>query len=452
MPLTPEDVRNKQFTTVRLREGYDEDEVDAFLDEVEGELTRLLRENEDLRAKLAAATRAAAQNQQNMRKEQDQHQRPGLPVPAAISSPAEGARSRACRSRCSRSSTRQQQQMGHPGPPQLPSGQPQLPGAPAAPGRPGTMGMDSSPSGGQLQPASAARPDAAAGPDAAGPGPMQQGPGQMQPAQMQQPGQMQPQHMGGLQQMQQQPHFPQQQQQSSRQRQRRPRSWRSPSRRPTRRSPRRGPRPTRSSVRRAAVPRVWSGTPVPRPTPWSGTRRRSTASRWAPRWSPPARHAGAQGRGPARLRARVPDAPEVLPGDPAASAGVAGGRLARPARASPPPPRCPPSSMSRALALAALDDPGRRLLDGRPGGDGSRPSAASRASAATAAASPRWVVRPSAVSQSFGGNSFNAGGAQQHQSVGGHGSRWLPPWTQPMAAVPSAAAAAAGPASRCAAS
>ena len=57
MPLTPEDVRNKQFTTVRLREGYDEDEVDAFLDEVEAELTRLLRENEDLRAKLAAATR-----------------------------------------------------------------------------------------------------------------------------------------------------------------------------------------------------------------------------------------------------------------------------------------------------------------------------------------------------------------------------------------------------------
>lgn len=64
MPLTPEDVHNKQFTTVRLREGYDEEEVDAFLDEVEGELTRLLRENEELRAKLAAATRAAAQAQQ----------------------------------------------------------------------------------------------------------------------------------------------------------------------------------------------------------------------------------------------------------------------------------------------------------------------------------------------------------------------------------------------------
>ncbi len=63
MPLTPEDVRNKQFTTVRLREGYDEDEVDAFLDEVEAELTSLLRENEELRAKLAAATRAAQQAQ-----------------------------------------------------------------------------------------------------------------------------------------------------------------------------------------------------------------------------------------------------------------------------------------------------------------------------------------------------------------------------------------------------
>ncbi|KIX74071.1 cell division protein DivIVA, partial [Streptomyces sp. MBRL 10] len=81
MPLTPEDVRNKQFTTVRLREGYDEDEVDAFLDEVESELTRLLRENEDLRAKLAAATRAAAQNQQQqgMRKPEPQDQRAPAP-------------------------------------------------------------------------------------------------------------------------------------------------------------------------------------------------------------------------------------------------------------------------------------------------------------------------------------------------------------------------------------
>src|ERR1051325_9775442 len=97
MPLTPEDVRNKQFTTVRLREGYDEDEVDAFLDEVEAELTRLLRENEDLRAKLAAATRAAAQNKQNRPNPRGapggpQAQKEGMrgrgpPVPAGIWAP-----------------------------------------------------------------------------------------------------------------------------------------------------------------------------------------------------------------------------------------------------------------------------------------------------------------------------------------------------------------------------
>jgi DivIVA domain-containing protein len=54
MPLTPEDVSNKRFTPVRLREGYDMGEVDQFLDEVEAELSRLTRENEDLRSKLAA--------------------------------------------------------------------------------------------------------------------------------------------------------------------------------------------------------------------------------------------------------------------------------------------------------------------------------------------------------------------------------------------------------------
>jgi DivIVA domain-containing protein len=55
MPLTPEDVSNKRFTPVRLREGYDMGEVDQFLDEVEAELARLTRENDDLRSKLAAA-------------------------------------------------------------------------------------------------------------------------------------------------------------------------------------------------------------------------------------------------------------------------------------------------------------------------------------------------------------------------------------------------------------
>ena len=55
MPLTPEDVSNKRFTTVRLREGYDMTEVDQFLDEVEAELARMTREADELRAKLHTA-------------------------------------------------------------------------------------------------------------------------------------------------------------------------------------------------------------------------------------------------------------------------------------------------------------------------------------------------------------------------------------------------------------
>ncbi|MQW76457.1 DivIVA domain-containing protein [Nocardioides sp. dk4132] len=59
MPLTPEDVSNKRFTPVRLREGYDMGEVDQFLDEVEAELARLTKENDDLRAKLASVQSGA---------------------------------------------------------------------------------------------------------------------------------------------------------------------------------------------------------------------------------------------------------------------------------------------------------------------------------------------------------------------------------------------------------
>ena len=35
MALTPEDVRNKQFSTAKRKSGYEMDEVDAFLDEIE---------------------------------------------------------------------------------------------------------------------------------------------------------------------------------------------------------------------------------------------------------------------------------------------------------------------------------------------------------------------------------------------------------------------------------
>jgi DivIVA domain-containing protein len=58
MPLTPSDVSNKLFG--RQVRGYSLDEVDAFLDEVESELTRLLTANASLTARLAAAPAAAA--------------------------------------------------------------------------------------------------------------------------------------------------------------------------------------------------------------------------------------------------------------------------------------------------------------------------------------------------------------------------------------------------------
>ncbi|MET1051606.1 MAG: DivIVA domain-containing protein [Mycetocola sp.] len=53
MALTPEDVVNKQFQQTKFREGYDQDEVDDFLDEVVVELRRLLQENTELKAENA---------------------------------------------------------------------------------------------------------------------------------------------------------------------------------------------------------------------------------------------------------------------------------------------------------------------------------------------------------------------------------------------------------------
>ena len=49
MPLTPADVHNVAFKKPSIgKRGYDEDEVDAFLDVVEAELSRLIEENSEL--------------------------------------------------------------------------------------------------------------------------------------------------------------------------------------------------------------------------------------------------------------------------------------------------------------------------------------------------------------------------------------------------------------------
>src|ERR1700761_6369056 len=50
MPLTPAEVHNVAFKKPPIgKRGYDEEEVDAFLDIVEVELARLIEENNDLK-------------------------------------------------------------------------------------------------------------------------------------------------------------------------------------------------------------------------------------------------------------------------------------------------------------------------------------------------------------------------------------------------------------------
>ena len=75
MALTPEDVVNKRFQATKFREGYDQDEVDDFLDEVVVELRRLNQENDELRQRLAAAEARAADAAKGA---------PAAPAPAAV--------------------------------------------------------------------------------------------------------------------------------------------------------------------------------------------------------------------------------------------------------------------------------------------------------------------------------------------------------------------------------
>ena len=91
MPLTPEDVSNKRFTPVRLREGYDMGEVDQFLDEVEAELARLTKENDDLRSKLATAQSgggAPTETAPQPRIEEKAPEPEPVPAPAPVATPA----------------------------------------------------------------------------------------------------------------------------------------------------------------------------------------------------------------------------------------------------------------------------------------------------------------------------------------------------------------------------
>ncbi|WP_211287308.1 DivIVA domain-containing protein [Georgenia soli] len=92
--LTADDVLNKKFQPTKFREGYDQDEVDDFLDEVVNTLRVVTGENEELKAKLAAAERRIAEltreggngaraTEEADKREEEVVEAPVRPVPAA---------------------------------------------------------------------------------------------------------------------------------------------------------------------------------------------------------------------------------------------------------------------------------------------------------------------------------------------------------------------------------
>ena len=83
MPLTPADVHNVAFSKPPIgKRGYNEDEVDAFLDLVEAELARLIEENDDLREQVSQLDQRLGNAQADL---EDVRSRPpaGSPVPSS---------------------------------------------------------------------------------------------------------------------------------------------------------------------------------------------------------------------------------------------------------------------------------------------------------------------------------------------------------------------------------
>src|SRR6187549_195089 len=95
MALTPEDVVNKRFQPTKFREGYDQDEVDDFLDEVVVELRRLNQENEELRQRLVASDSRINELQRSGAQAAPAQaafvQQPEVVAPAPVAAPAPAA-------------------------------------------------------------------------------------------------------------------------------------------------------------------------------------------------------------------------------------------------------------------------------------------------------------------------------------------------------------------------
>lgn len=93
MPLNPEEVVNKRFSATKFRQGYDEEEVDEFLDEVVAELRRLNAENGELRQKLSACESRVAELTRQGAQTQAAPAKPApapepTPAPVAVAAPA----------------------------------------------------------------------------------------------------------------------------------------------------------------------------------------------------------------------------------------------------------------------------------------------------------------------------------------------------------------------------
>ena len=88
MALNPEEVVNKRFSATKFRQGYDEEEVDEFLDEVVSELRRLNGENEELRGKLSACESRVAELSRSSSRTEPAVAAPPAPVVAPVPTPA----------------------------------------------------------------------------------------------------------------------------------------------------------------------------------------------------------------------------------------------------------------------------------------------------------------------------------------------------------------------------
>lgn len=87
MPLTPADVHNVAFSKPPIgKRGYNEDEVDAFLDLVEAELARLIEENEDLREQVSALEQRLGNAQADL---EEARSRPPAAMGGAVSPPTQ---------------------------------------------------------------------------------------------------------------------------------------------------------------------------------------------------------------------------------------------------------------------------------------------------------------------------------------------------------------------------